>query len=95
MLQAMQILAREQWLDSIPAGRARSLVTERRLQEIEVHDSRTFETRSRPALARRYPRDFTFYLGNPFLRLLVCQYIAEWSEWDERPTFAKATARQA
>src|SRR5215471_8322493 len=27
----------------------------------------TFETRSRPALARRYPRDFTFYLEIPFL----------------------------
>ena len=38
-------------------------------------DSRAFETRSRPALARRYPRDFTFYLGNPFPRLFVCHYI--------------------
>jgi hypothetical protein len=36
-----------------------------------------FETRSRPALARRYPRDFTFYLGNPFPRLFVCHYIAK------------------
>src|SRR5438874_5262810 len=32
---------------------------------------------SRPALARRYPRDFTFYLGNPFPRLFVCQHIVE------------------
>ena len=28
-----------------------------------------FETRSAPVLARRYPRDFTVYLGNPFPRL--------------------------
>jgi hypothetical protein len=35
-----------------------------------------FETRSRPALTRRYPRDFTFYLGYPFPRLFVCRYIA-------------------
>ena len=29
--------------------------------------SRRFETRARPPLARRYPRDFTFYLEIPFL----------------------------
>ena len=28
------------------------------------------ETRSLPALARSYPRRFTFYLGNPFPRFL-------------------------
>ena len=31
---------------------------------------RGFETRSTPALARCYPRSFTFYLGNPFPRFL-------------------------
>jgi hypothetical protein len=31
------------------------------------------ETRSLPALARRYPRDFTFYLGNPFPRLKLAR----------------------
>ena len=35
-----------------------------------------FETRSRPTLTRRYPHDFTFYLGNPIPRLFVCRYIA-------------------
>ena len=29
------------------------------------------ETRSAPAVARRHPRDFTFYLGNPFPRFLL------------------------
>ena len=28
-------------------------------------------------------------------RLFVCHNIAEWSEWDERPAFAEATACQA
>ena len=53
-------------------------------QSPTVNAQRTFETRSRPAFARRYPRDFTFYLENPFPRLFVHHYIAEWSEWDER-----------
>jgi len=37
------------------------------LSEFLRLDSWTFETRSRPALVRRYPRDFTFYLEIPFL----------------------------
>ena len=32
-----------------------------------------FETRSHPAVARRYPHDFTFYLGNPFPRLKLAR----------------------
>ena len=32
--------------------------------------SAAIETRSLPALARSYPRRFTFYLGNPFPRFL-------------------------
>ena len=32
------------------------------------------ETRSVPARARRYPRNFTFYLGNPIPRLKLSRY---------------------
>src|SRR6266513_3898627 len=33
--------------------------------------SANVEIRSAPAVARRHPRDFTFYLGNPFPRFLL------------------------
>jgi hypothetical protein len=48
--------------------RSRAAIAERNKSRKDPRlDSRTFETHSRPALARRYPRDFTFYLGIPFL----------------------------
>ena len=59
----------------LPSKLPRLVATMEALHNLRL-DSRTFETRSRPALARRYPRDFTFYLENPFPRLFVCHYIA-------------------
>ncbi len=32
-----------------------------------------FETQSLPSLLRCYPHSFTFYLGNPFPRFLICR----------------------
>jgi hypothetical protein len=37
--------------------------------------NKCIETRSAPALAHRYPRDFTFYLGNPFSSILKILFI--------------------
>ena len=52
--------------------------TSRQFSPIQIYESeketskcgRGFETRSTPALARCYPRSFTFYLGTPFPRFL-------------------------
>jgi hypothetical protein len=43
----------------------------------DIENASAFETRSAPALARCYPRSFTFYLGNPFPRF--------WSEFNRLP----------
>ena len=52
--------------------------TSRQFSPIQIYESekeiskcgRGLKTRSTPALARCYPRSFTFYLGNPFPRFL-------------------------
>ena len=54
------------------SSRCRSLLRSQILRSIsEILSS--IETRSAPAFARRYPRDFTFYLGNPFPRLKLAR----------------------
>src|SRR5947207_15018259 len=51
---------------------------------------------SRPALARRYPRDFTFYLGNLFLRLFVCHNIVKNRlSYGQRPIRPRARVAQS
>src|SRR5437588_754097 len=54
--------------------------------------------RTSPAapFARRYPRDFTFYLGNLFLRLFVCHNVVKNRlSYGQRPIRPRARAAQS
>jgi hypothetical protein len=42
------------------------------------------ETRSAPALARYYPRSFTFYVGNPFPPFVVNELRWAWNKGTPR-----------
>ena len=59
-------------LDLLPSKLPRLFEQQWKLSTICGPTYGRFETRSRPAFARRYLRDFTFYLGKPFPRLFVC-----------------------
>jgi hypothetical protein len=54
-------------------------VADRKKLSLLLDKARQLKLASRPTLARRYPCDFTFYLGNPFPRLKLAS----------RPTLAR------